>query len=104
MREVFGKKKIAALASIVLVSSGLMAWSLIALFQADNARLESENFPEENFQDEGSEPAPPEDLEETELESSTSSLNSETLPKTQQELSPEKGKNTTGGRSNRQKR
>ncbi len=62
MRSELTKKKV-GLFSVVLVSSGLLAWSLVALFQADNARLEGETFLDQVEEDESlDEPIPPEDL------------------------------------------
>ena len=39
MEEKPGKAKIAVLAAVVLVSSGLMAWALFSAFQSDSARF-----------------------------------------------------------------
>ena len=57
--------KFLTLASVIVVASGLLAWALVALFQADNARWEGETAGEDFYQEE----AP---LEEPEPEAETS--------------------------------
>ena len=51
--------KVLTLASVIVVASGLLAWALVALFQADNARWEGETAGEDFYQEE----TPPEELE-----------------------------------------
>ena len=45
------KNKALALISVIIVSSGLIAWALLALFQADNARLERETIGQDLYQE-----------------------------------------------------
>ena len=64
------KKKTLTLLSVIILSSGLIAWALLALFQADNARLERETAGEDLYQEDiSTAPEEPELGQEIPLES-----------------------------------